>query len=154
MSESGAPKPLCYGSATVRCDVSFNFVSIVYETVRPSTSLMLCTWLRKISSQQIVLVFNVLFISGVLTGSVYKDYALMKNGFPGESITNGSVIAIKTHEFGPDALSAFDRAVLLVRDPFASILAEFNRRSGGHVGHAAAEKYRRHGGKYWRAFVR
>ncbi len=91
----------------------------------------------------------------MLTGSVYKDYALLKNGFPGESVTDASrVIAVKTHEFGPDALGAFDRAVLLVRDPFASILAEFNRRAGGHVGHASADKYRRSGGKYWRSFVR
>ena len=95
-----------------------------------------------------------LFILGILTGSVYKDYALLKNGFPAESITNGSVIVIKTHEFGEEAMSMFDRAILLVRDPFASILAEFNRRSGGHIGHASVEKYRRNGGKYWRSFVK
>ena len=93
-------------------------------------------------------------ILGILTGSVYKDYALLKNGFPAESITNGSVIVIKTHEYGNDAISMFDRAILLIRDPFASILAEFNRRSGGHIGHASLEKYRRNGGKYWRSFVR
>lgn len=65
--------------------------------------------------------FSPPFLSGSLTGSVYKDYALLKNGFPAESVVNGSVIAVKTHEFGPDALAAFDRAVLLVRDPFASL---------------------------------
>ena len=58
----------------------------------------------------------------MLTGSVYKDYALLKNGFPAENVVNGSVIAVKTHEFGPDALQAFDRAILLVRDPFSSLL--------------------------------
>ena len=31
--------------------------------------------------------------------------------------------------------------------------AEFNRRSGGHVGHASIEKYRRNNGKYWHSFV-
>ena len=31
--------------------------------------------------------------------------------------------------------------------------AEFNRRSGGHIGHASAEKYRRNNGKHWHAFV-
>ena len=96
----------------------------------------------------------VLFVLGILTGSVYKDYALLKNGFPAESVTNGSVIVVKTHEFGNEAISMFDRAVLLVRDPFASILAEFNRRSGGHIGHASADKYRRNGGKYWRSFAK
>ena len=92
-----------------------------------------------------------LFFQGLMTGSVYKDYSLMKYGFPGESIANGSVIAVKTHEFGRDAIAPFDRAVLLIRDPFASIQAEFNRRSGGHVGYASAEKYRRE--NKWRNFV-
>ncbi len=59
--------------------------------------------------------------TGYITGSVYHDYALMKNGFPGEGIRNGSVIAIKTHEFTPKAIEQFDKAILLVRDPFASI---------------------------------
>ncbi len=62
-------------------------------------------------------------MKGVMTGSVYKDFTLMKNGFPGESITNGSVIAIKTHEFGAGAIAGFDRAILLIRDPFASLQA-------------------------------
>jgi len=91
--------------------------------------------------------------AGLATGSVYKDYALMKNGFPGESVRNGSVVAVKTHEFGPDAAAPFARVILLVRDPCASLRAEFNRRSGGHVGHASAEKYRRNGGRNWRQFV-
>ncbi len=78
----------------------------------------------------------------------------MKNGFPGESLCSGAVAAVKTHEYGPEAIAPFDRAVLLVREPFASIQAEFNRRSGGHVGHASADKYRRDGGAKWRAFAR
>ena len=56
-----------------------------------------------------------------MTGSVYKDYALLKNGFPGENSVNGSVIAVKTHEFGPEALKQFDRAILLVRDPYEAL---------------------------------
>ena len=35
----------------------------------------------------------------------------------------------------------------LSRDPFDSILAEFNRRSGGHIGHASLEKFRKEEGK-------
>ena len=61
------------------------------------------------------------FPQGLLTGSVYKDYALLKNGFPAESIVNGSVIAIKTHEFGPESIAGYDRVILLVRNPFASL---------------------------------
>ncbi|TRY68247.1 hypothetical protein TCAL_04080 [Tigriopus californicus] len=101
------------------------------------------TWLRYLIQQA----------SGILTGSVYKDYALLKNGFPAENIVNGSVVVIKTHEFGQQSLQAFDKAILLVRDPFSALQAEFNRRSGGHVGHASIEKYRRNNGKYWRTFV-
>ena len=85
------------------------------------------TWLRYLLQQA----------SGILTGSVYKDYALLKNGFPAESIANGSVSVVKTHEFGLESRNKFDRVILLVRDPFSSLKAEFNRRSGGHTGHAS-----------------
>ena len=34
-----------------------------------------------------------------------------------------------------------------MRDPFQSILAEFNRQSGGHIGHAPSTKYRKDDGR-------
>ena len=77
----------------------------------------------------------------------------MKNGFPGESVANGSVIAVKTHEWGAGGRQQFAAAILLIRDPFASILAEFNRRSGGHIGHASQEKFSRDKGRVWQEFV-
>ena len=43
--------------------------------------------------------------------------------------------------------------ILLVRDPFEALQAEFNRRSGGHIAHASANLYQRQGGKYWKNFV-
>ena len=89
------------------------------------------TWLRYLLQQA----------TGILTGSVYKDHALLKNGFPAESVANGSVLVVKTHEFGAKARSAFDQVILLVRDPLASLQAEFNRRSGGHTGHASVDRY-------------
>ena len=46
------------------------------------------TWLRYLLQQA----------TGVTTGSVYKDFALLKNGFPSESVANGSVLVVKTHE--------------------------------------------------------
>jgi hypothetical protein len=33
------------------------------------------------------------------------------------------------------------------------LLAEFNRRSGGHIGYASADKYRHNGGRNWKNFV-
>ena len=50
-------------------------------------------------------------------------------------------------------MEPFGSAILLVRDPFGSILAEFNRRSGGHTGHASQGMFSRHNGAFWHAYV-
>lgn len=60
---------------------------------------------------------------------------------------NGSVLVVKTHEWGANARKAFAKAILLVRAPGPAIQAEFNRQSGGHVGFASPERYRRTKGK-------
>ncbi|ROT74784.1 hypothetical protein C7M84_006707 [Penaeus vannamei] len=65
---------------------------------RPTTALVSFpgsgnTWIRYLLQQ----------VTGYYSGSVYKDYALMKNGFPAESVSNGSVVVVKTHEWGPEA---------------------------------------------------
>ncbi|PSN49774.1 WSCD family member [Blattella germanica] len=57
------------------------------------------------------------FPGRIYTGSVYKDYGLLKNGFPAESVVNGSVSVVKTHEWGPAARKPFSKAVLLIRAP-------------------------------------
>jgi hypothetical protein len=95
------------------------------------------TWLRYLLQQA----------TGILTGSVYKDYGLLKSGFPAESISNTSVLIVKTHEWGTHGWERFGKAVLLVRDPAKAILAEFNRQSGGHVGFASPDRYKRTNGK-------
>lgn len=84
---------------------------------------------------------------GIFTGSVYKDFALLRNGFPGESITDGRVLVVKTHESGPAARNHFQKAILLIRKPGEAILAEFNRRAAGHIGHAGKDKYTRNAGR-------
>nr|CAD7194375.1 unnamed protein product [Timema douglasi] len=84
----------------------------------------------------------------IYTGSVYKDYGLLKNGFAAESVVNGSVSVVKTHEWGKEARKPFDKAVLLVREPGPAIQAEFNRQSGGHIGFASPDRYRRNNGKF------
>ena len=86
----------------------------------------------------------------------------MRSGF-GEGINNQSVIVVKTHNHGKEVIMTiilafrglslfnikllvgepFDRAVLLVRDPFAAILAEFNRQHGkSQIGHATVDKFK------------
>ncbi|KAG8194097.1 hypothetical protein JTE90_003040 [Oedothorax gibbosus] len=99
------------------------------------------TWIRFLVQQA----------TGILTGSVYRDYSLKRNGFPAEHVANGSVLLVKTHEWGDATRQKFDRAVLLVREPVGALVAEFNRRAGGHVGHAAPEKFTR--GNAWPNFV-
>lgn len=36
-------------------------------------------------------------VTGLQTGSTYLDDELKANGFPGEGISNGSVIVVKVH---------------------------------------------------------
>lgn len=95
------------------------------------------TWLRYLLQQA----------TGILTGSIYKDYGLLKTGFPAENVCNSSVLLVKTHEWGGKAWAPFSKAILLVRDPEKAIIAEFNRQSGGHIGFASPDRYKRTKGK-------
>lgn len=72
---------------------------------------------------------------------------MLKSGFPAENIFNSSVLIVKTHEWGPNAWEHFGKAILLVRDPDKAITAEFNRQSGGHVGFASPDRYKRTKGR-------
>ena len=52
--------------------------------------LLIClgnTWTRHILQ----------LVTGIQTGSVYNDTTLKLNGFPGEGVTNGSMLVIKHH---------------------------------------------------------
>ena len=79
--------------------------------------------------------------TGLATGSSGIDYGLKKNGFPGEGWANSSVLVVKTHRQGSLERNKFKRAILLVRDPLDSMLAEFNRKYGGHNGHAQKSQF-------------
>ena len=67
---------------------------------------------------------------GIYTGSVYNDRSLRLNGFPGEICSNGSVVVVKTHKM---PAIRFERAVLIIRDPYGAILSEFKRGRGNHT---------------------
>lgn len=54
---------------------------------------------------------------------------------------------VKTHEWGPKDWIHFSKAILLIRDPDKAIVAEFNRQSGGHVGFASVDRYKRSKGR-------
>ncbi|XP_074125931.1 sialate:O-sulfotransferase 2 [Sminthopsis crassicaudata] len=77
--------------------------------------------------------------TGFYTGSYYFDGSLYNKGFRGERDhwRSGRTICIKTHESGQKEIEAFDAAILLIRNPYKALMAEFNRKYGGHIGFAS-----------------
>nr|XP_033813303.1 WSC domain-containing protein 2 [Geotrypetes seraphini]XP_033813304.1 WSC domain-containing protein 2 [Geotrypetes seraphini] len=90
--------------------------------------------------------------TGFYTGSYYFDGSLYNKGFKGERDhwRSGRTICIKTHESGAQEIEAFDAAVLLIRNPYKALMAEFNRKYGGHIGFASHAHWK---GKEWPEFV-
>nr|XP_020657581.1 WSC domain-containing protein 2 [Pogona vitticeps] len=91
--------------------------------------------------------------TGFYTGSYYFDGSLYNKGFKGERDhwRSGRTICIKTHESGQKEIEAFDAAILLIRNPYKALMAEFNRKYGGHLGFASHAHWR---GKEWPEFVK
>ncbi|XP_048874932.1 WSC domain-containing protein 2-like [Brienomyrus brachyistius] len=91
--------------------------------------------------------------TGIYTGSYYFDGSLYNKGFKGERDhwRSARTICIKTHESGRKEIEAFDAAVLIIRNPYKALMAEFNRKYGGHVGFASQTHWK---GKDWPEFVR
>ncbi|XP_070185073.1 WSCD family member GA21586-like [Littorina saxatilis] len=97
------------------------------------------TWVRHLLQQ----------LTGIYTGSVYNDKQLIRGGFLGESVRDGTVVAIKTHLVEKD--HPYERAILIIRNPYDAMFAEFNRRgSNNHVGVAPFRFYIQH----WNSFVK
>ncbi|XP_075876047.1 sialate:O-sulfotransferase 1 isoform X1 [Nelusetta ayraudi] len=91
-------------------------------------------------------------VTGYYTGSFYFDGTLYNRGFKGEKDywKSGRSICVKTHESGQKEIEMFDSAVLLIRNPYRSLMAEFNRKCAGHLGHATDAQWR---SKEWPEFV-
>ncbi|NWX85950.1 WSCD2 protein, partial [Nothoprocta pentlandii] len=91
--------------------------------------------------------------TGYYTGSYYFDGSLYNKGFKGERDhwRSGRTICVKTHESGQKEIESFDAAILLIRNPYKALMAEFNRKYGGHIGFAAHAHWQ---GKEWPEFVR
>ena len=47
----------------------------------------------------------------------------------------------------------FDKAVLIVRDPFDALVAEWNRQFAGYIGHAPKSSFQSDGGMEWKSYV-
>ncbi|NXU33499.1 WSCD1 protein, partial [Drymodes brunneopygia] len=90
--------------------------------------------------------------TGYYTGSYYFDGALYNKGFKGEKDhwRSRRTICVKTHESGRTEIEMFDSAILLIRNPYKSLMAEFNRKYAGHLGYATDRNWK---GKEWPDFV-
>uniref|UniRef100_A0A665TCP2 WSC domain containing 1b n=1 Tax=Echeneis naucrates TaxID=173247 RepID=A0A665TCP2_ECHNA len=90
--------------------------------------------------------------TGYYTGSFYFDGTLYNRGFKGEKDywKSGRSICVKTHESGQKEIEMFDSAILLIRNPYRSLMAEFNRKCAGHLGHATDTQWK---SKEWPEFV-
>ncbi|KAM9728541.1 sialate:O-sulfotransferase 1-like [Menidia menidia] len=91
-------------------------------------------------------------VTGYYTGSFYFDGTLYNRGFKGEKDywKSGRSVCVKTHESGQKDIEMFDSAILLIRNPYRSLMAEFNRKCAGHLGHATEAQW---SSKEWPEFV-
>ncbi|XP_055743069.1 WSC domain-containing protein 2 isoform X2 [Salvelinus fontinalis] len=91
--------------------------------------------------------------TGFYTGSYYFDGSLYNKGFKGERDhwRSGRNVCIKTHESGKKEIEAFDASIVMIRNPYKALMAEFNRKYGGHIGFASQAHWR---GKEWPEFVK
>nr|XP_045015311.1 WSC domain-containing protein 1 isoform X2 [Jaculus jaculus] len=90
--------------------------------------------------------------TGFYTGSYYFDGTLYNKGFKGEKDhwRSRRTICVKTHESGRREIEMFDSAILLIRNPYRSLMAEFNRKCAGHLGYAPDRNWK---SKEWPDFV-
>lgn len=84
--------------------------------------------------------------TGICTGGIYCDTKLRLSGYPGESIRSGRTLVVKSHQVDPRwtgvyyppnttdryftkeiDIPVYDTAILLVRNPFHSLVSEWNR---------------------------
>ncbi|XP_014018707.1 WSC domain-containing protein 1 isoform X1 [Salmo salar] len=90
--------------------------------------------------------------TGYYTGSYYFDGTLYNRGFKGEKDywKSGRTICVKTHESGRREIEMYDSVILLIRNPYRSLMAEFNRKCAGHLGYASDQHWKT---KEWPEFV-
>lgn len=105
--------PLIVQNEETKILMYVNWTSTATNSVDETASLLNCTWptLKLIDSPGGPLtalasrpgsgntwVRHLLQLAtGIQTGSIFNELRLKRNGFPGEGITDGSVVAIKTH---------------------------------------------------------
>ena len=92
------------------------------------------TWIRHMLQQA----------TGIYTGSVYGDDLIRRSGFLGEpkKFRNRKTFIIKDHMLSRDAMSGYDSAILLVRNPYKAHVAEYHRKiTANHLDHAISDAF-------------
>ena len=83
---------------------------------------------------------------GILTGSIYTDPSLIRNGFLAGGFTDGRVIATKTHcPILPQKCKSsgyYDKVIMLIRNPWDALLSNLNLGQAGHTGVAQDKFYK------------
>ncbi|XP_046352586.2 WSCD family member GA21586-like [Haliotis rufescens] len=103
------------------------------------------TWLRYLIER----------MTGYATGSNWSDKQLLEKGFIGEFVRNKTTIVVKTHnDYSPTAKASVEstnRVILLLRNPYDTLLAEFNRyyTGGDHVAYAYVSAFIQHWNKFF-----
>ena len=85
-----------------------------------------------------------LFATGIYSSTTYHEPKMRSEEFPYERLYNGSAIPIKTHQREDLAIKQrvkFDKAVLIIRDPFEGVKAEYNRVAAGNTKVVTKEEF-------------
>ena len=89
--------------------------------------------------------------TGYYSGSIYSEGTMVQNGFIGEydDPSSGRTIVVKNH--GQNKMEYADGIILVVRNPYNAIIADYNRQtSHSHTGSANLSKFK---GPAWDKFV-
>ncbi|XP_077995802.1 sialate:O-sulfotransferase 2-like [Glandiceps talaboti] len=91
--------------------------------------------------------------TGIYTGSFYTDGELFKKGFKGEREhwKKRNTVVVKTHDFSEELIKEYEAAIVVIRNPYKAMIAEHNRKFGGHTGYATEDRYTK--GTEWNDFV-
>ncbi len=119
--------------SNIKKELKENNCQFINGTNRPPVALVSAegsgnTWLRGLLESA----------TGVCTGFIHCDYIMRRSGFIGEGIKSGSVLLVKTHAVEPqwngviylDPNSKqpyFGSGILMIRNPYKSLVAEWNR---------------------------
>ncbi|XP_039364430.1 WSC domain-containing protein 1 isoform X2 [Mauremys reevesii] len=114
----------------------------MHFTLHDSVDRLFCSRLQNVSSMAEV----------PREENYYHVYQTPVQGFKGEKDhwRSRRTICVKTHESGKREIEMFDSAILLIRNPYKSLMAEFNRKCAGHLGYATDRNWK---SKEWPDFV-